>query len=120
MERMCQAAQPALSTCMSLAAALDKIARMWYISKEKVYLFFCLSYVLVCCSFPFHCKTMDEQQNSYRRSEVHPMPYDRKGVPRKDKVPVKSILVVEDDAANGACFAEMIVQETPYYVLLAP
>lgn len=47
------------------------------------------------------------------------MPYDKKGVPRKDHSPVKCILVVEDDAANGACFAEMIVQETPYYVLLA-
>ena len=48
------------------------------------------------------------------------MPYDKKGIPRKDKVPVKCILVVEDDAANGACIAEMIVQETPYHVLLAP
>ena len=48
------------------------------------------------------------------------MPYDKKGVSRKDHSPVKCILVVEDDAANGACFAEMIVQGTPYYVMLAP
>ena len=47
------------------------------------------------------------------------MPYDKEGVSRKDHSPVKCILVVEDDVANGACFAEMIVQETPYYVLLA-
>ena len=47
------------------------------------------------------------------------MPYDKKGVSRKDHSAVKCILVVEDDVANGACFAEMIVQETPYYVLLA-
>ena len=48
------------------------------------------------------------------------MPYDKEEVSIKDHSPVKCILVVEDDAANGACFAEMIVQETPYYVLLAP
>ena len=48
------------------------------------------------------------------------MPYDKKGVSRKDHSAVKCILVVEDDAANRACIAEMIVQETPYYVLLAP
>jgi DNA-binding response OmpR family regulator len=48
------------------------------------------------------------------------MPYDKKGVSTKDHSPVKSILVVEDDAANGACIAEMIVQETPYHVLLVP
>jgi DNA-binding response OmpR family regulator len=48
------------------------------------------------------------------------MPYDEKEVSRKDRAPVKCILVVEDDAANGACIAQMIVQETPYHVLLAP
>lgn len=47
------------------------------------------------------------------------MPYDKKEVSRKDRAPVKCILVVEDDAANGACIAQMIRQETPYHVLLA-
>lgn len=48
------------------------------------------------------------------------MPYDEKEVSRKDRPPVKCILVVEDDAANGDCIAQMIVQETPYHALLAP
>jgi CheY-like chemotaxis protein len=58
-----------------------------------------------------------EHLASTNRSEVS-MPEDEKVSVAGERLPRKTILLVEDDASNGAFFVQAIAQETPYLTRL--